>query len=95
MRAVIDNRLSNAWKFPANTRDAVVEFYGETASNELVCLSGTGCRLWHGLRPDQLFRPLRWLHDPSEYPGNGRGLATVKRITTRLGGKVSAQDAPQ
>ena len=50
LRAVIDNWLSNAWKFTVNTRDAVVEFYGETTTMNSSAYPELGCRLWHGLR---------------------------------------------
>lgn len=93
LRAVIDNLLSNAWKFTANTPDALIEFYGETTDCEVVCHirdNGAGFDMVYA---DKLFRPFQRLHDSSEYPGNGIGLATVKRIITRMGGKVSAQGA--
>lgn len=93
LRAVIDNLLSNAWKFTDNTLDALIEFYGETTDCEVVCHirdNGAGFDMVYA---DKLFRPFQRLHDSSEYPGNGIGLATVKRIITRMGGKVSAQGA--
>ncbi len=36
LRAVIDDLLSNAWKFTADTPNAVVKFYGETTDAEIV-----------------------------------------------------------
>jgi light-regulated signal transduction histidine kinase (bacteriophytochrome) len=94
VRAVIDNLLSNAWKFTANTPDAVIKFYGETTDSEVVCHSRDNGAGFDMAYADKLFRPFQRLHDLSEYPGNGIGLATVRRIITRMGGKISAQGAP-
>jgi light-regulated signal transduction histidine kinase (bacteriophytochrome) len=92
LRAVIDNLLSNAWKFTANTPNAGV---GETSDSEVVCHirdNGAGFDMAYD---DKFIHPFQTLHDPSEYPGNGIGLAAVKRIITRMGGKVSGQGCTQ
>jgi light-regulated signal transduction histidine kinase (bacteriophytochrome) len=91
LRAVIDNLLSNGWKFTANTPNAVVESYGETTDSEVVCHikdNGVGFDMPYA---DSLFRTFQRLHDSSEYPGNGIGLATVKRIITRMGGGLCSR----
>jgi signal transduction histidine kinase len=43
---------------------------------------------------NKLFRPFQRLHDSPGYPGNGLGLATVRQIITRMGGKVFTQAGP-
>jgi len=91
--SVLENLLSNAWKFTGKTQGARIEFGAEAAGEDLVCHvrdNGAGFDMAFA---GYLFAPFQRLHKPTEFPGNGVGLATVKRIIARHGGRVWAEGA--
>lgn len=93
IRIVIENLLSNAWKFTGKQAAPRIEFDAQHGSGEQVYRlrdNGVGFDMAYA---DKLFLPFQRLHAGSEFPGTGVGLATVKRIITRLGGQVRAEGA--
>lgn len=95
LRNLLHNLIGNAWKFTAATPGARIEVGSEDALGEhaVFFVRDNGA----GFAPeyvDKLFRPFQRLHDPSQFEGNGIGLATVKRIVERHGGTVSAEGKP-
>jgi PAS domain S-box-containing protein len=88
---VFYNLLGNALKFAAPGRASHVSIRAENASGMV--------RLWIedngiGIAPenrDELFGLFRRLHNENEYPGTGIGLATVKKATERMGGRVGVE----
>jgi light-regulated signal transduction histidine kinase (bacteriophytochrome) len=94
LQIVLENLLRNAWKFTANCALAKVEF-GSTVSGGETCYyvrdNGAGFDMAYA---SKLFGVFQRLHSTAEFEGTGVGLATVKRIISRHGGRVWAVGEP-
>jgi signal transduction histidine kinase len=91
LKIAVQNLLDNAWKFTAKRDDAEISFRSKQVDNETVyslCDNGAGFDMAY---VKMLFKPFYRLHNETEFPGNGVGLATVKRIILRHGGRVWAE----
>jgi light-regulated signal transduction histidine kinase (bacteriophytochrome) len=86
---LLDNLLSNAWKFTKNCDLGRIEFGTlQEGSAPAYFVRDKGCGFDVPKDMTQVFLPFRRYQDPEEYPGTGMGLATVNRIIVRHGGKV-------
>ncbi len=91
MKIVLKNLLDNAWKFTAKEVKPRVQFGAADREGETFYFikdNGVGFDMEY---VDKLFGAFERLHPPHEYPGMGIGLATVKRIINRHGGRVWAE----
>ena len=91
LRQVWDNLLGNAFKYSSKMASPQIEVGGERKGNVLeywVKDNGAGFDM---AAADKLFHAFHRLHAERDYPGTGIGLATVRRIVERHGGRVSAE----
>ncbi|MDO8991066.1 MAG: ATP-binding protein [Sideroxyarcus sp.] len=88
MRQVFVNLLSNAIKFSRNKETPAIRVGAFAEGDETVYYvkdNGVGLNMKYA---DKLFGVFQRLHSMNEFEGTGIGLAIVKRIVTRLGGRV-------
>ena len=94
IRAALQNLLDNAWKFTSRRDDAAIEFGmtpDETSGSRFfVRDNGAG---FDTADAGKLFKPFERLHSPSQFPGTGIGLASVRQIVERHGGRTWAEGA--
>lgn len=94
IRTVLQNLLDNAWKFTAGRDDASIEFAATPGGAADVCChvrdNGAG---FDPAYAGKLFHPFQRLHSTREFPGTGVGLASVRQIVERHGGRTWAEGA--
>lgn len=91
LHIVLENLLSNAWKFTSKQEHTIIEF-GQLSKVKqrtfFVRDNGVGFNMAYA---DKLFGAFQRLHAISDFPGTGIGLATVQRIIKIHGGQIWAE----
>lgn len=93
MQAVMQNLLSNAWKFTAKRELAHIEVGRCQTPRGMAYFvrdNGAGFDMTYA---GKLFGTFQRLHGKQEYEGTGIGLATVQRIIHRHNGEIWAEAA--
>jgi light-regulated signal transduction histidine kinase (bacteriophytochrome) len=88
------NLLDNAFKFTGKTKHPRIAFGAAIRDGERVYFirdNGVGFDMAYA---NKLFGAFQRLHRTEEFPGTGIGLATVKRVIDRHGGKIWAEAEP-
>jgi light-regulated signal transduction histidine kinase (bacteriophytochrome) len=92
IRTVVQNLVENAWKYTGKQDGALIEFGTTAADDAEVCCyvrdDGAG---FDPAFTGKLFQPFQRLHSVSEFAGTGIGLASVRRIVERHGGRAWAE----
>ena len=94
MAVVLENLLGNAWKYSGKQKEAEIRFGSIEEKDEIrfyVQDNGAGFDMSKSF---QMFKPFQRLHEASDFPGTGVGLATVRRIIERHGGRIWAEGSP-
>jgi light-regulated signal transduction histidine kinase (bacteriophytochrome) len=91
LRVVIENLLRNSWKYTGKQARPRVEFGSVQMNGERAFMirdNGAGFDMKYA---DKLFGVFQRLHSATEFEGTGVGLATVRRIISRHGGRIWAE----
>jgi PAS domain S-box-containing protein len=95
LHQVMANLIGNAWKFSRTKPVTEIRVAVETDANGeeafVVADRGVGFDMQHA---SELFGPFRRLHSGAEFEGTGIGLALVRKIVVRHGGRVWAHAEP-
>lgn len=90
MRIALENLVGNAWKFTSKIDNARIEFGAVPEQGKKAYYVRDNGAGFDQAYAEKLFGAFQRLHSDAEFPGTGVGLATVKRIIYRHGGKVWA-----
>jgi light-regulated signal transduction histidine kinase (bacteriophytochrome) len=92
LQQVYTNLISNAFKFTSNQEQARIEIgCQKTPDGECAYYVGDNGVGFNTQYQNKLFGIFERLHPETEFPGHGVGLAIVKRIIQRHGGRVWAE----
>jgi len=90
LEVMLNNLLSNAWKYSAQKEKSVIEFGCKTITTSPVFFIKDNGAGFDTSYADKLYAPFQRLHG-DEFEGTGIGLAIVQRIVHRHGGRIWAE----
>jgi light-regulated signal transduction histidine kinase (bacteriophytochrome) len=93
LRIALENLMGNAVKFTADRKKARIEFGVQHQAEAIVYFVRDNGAGFNMALAGKLYVPFQRLHEDSLFPGTGIGLATVRRIIHRHGGRVWAEGA--
>jgi light-regulated signal transduction histidine kinase (bacteriophytochrome) len=93
LRVMMENLLENAWKFTRKIPQSRIEFGAGVINREKTYFIKDNGAGFDMVYKDKLFGAFQRLHNETDFPGTGIGLATVQRIVHRHGGAIRAEGA--
>jgi signal transduction histidine kinase len=94
IRQALGNVLDNALKFSDRAAIPVIDIGGqETATERMIYVRDNGIG-FDDSNQEKIFGLFERLHSPGEYEGTGVGLAIVKMVAEKHGGRVWAESSP-
>lgn len=95
IQLALENLVSNAFKYSSRKDTTWIRIgkAGDSGNLREFVVEDRGAG-FDPVHADKLFQPLKRLHQDSEFPGTGLGLASVARIIELHGGTVRAEGKP-
>lgn len=94
LRLALENLIENALKYTATAPAPVVRIHQAPRSPHTLVVRDNGIGFAAG-EAEAIFRPFGRLPAAAAFPGDGLGLATVRRIAERHGGAAWAEPGPE
>jgi len=92
LSAMIENLMSNAWKYTAKKEHPSIIFSSmENEKGKVYFIKDNGAGFDEDFARDKLFKTFQRLHSESDFEGTGIGLATVQRIINLHQGQIWAE----
>jgi signal transduction histidine kinase len=94
MRQLMENLLSNAWKYTGKTAVGQIRMQSTLQDGQRVFEVRDNGAGFDMRSAERLFGLFQRLHSANDFPGTGVGLASVQRIVRRHGGDIWAESQP-
>lgn len=91
LRIVMENLLSNAWKFTSRTKHPRIEVGAREEGSERVFFVRDNGAGFNAALSHKLFRAFERLHHDAQFEGLGVGLSTVHRVIEKHQGRIWAE----
>jgi light-regulated signal transduction histidine kinase (bacteriophytochrome) len=95
VREILRNLVGNAVKFTSLQAAPAIEIGSRQHDGEVAFFIRDNGAGFDAQRAVNMFKPFERMHTESEFPGLGMGLAIIRRLVLRHGGRVWAESTPR